>query len=84
MSSHPPPISPCAGGLGEAPVPQWGVWGEAPQTWFFQTTIAVRLSHSVLLPNEEFNEPLQALENAEVEKERVIRLNATWYQCHAT
>ncbi len=35
---------PCAGGLGEALVPQWGVWGEAPQTWFLQKMTIFRLS----------------------------------------
>jgi D-glycero-D-manno-heptose 1,7-bisphosphate phosphatase len=30
-ASLPPLPNPFGGGLGEAPVPQWGVWGEAPQ-----------------------------------------------------
>jgi hypothetical protein len=29
------PAKPCAGGLGEAPVPQWGVWGEIPPILVF-------------------------------------------------
>ena len=41
------PINPCAGGLGEALVPQWGVWGEPPNlgfSKFFQSTTKFPLS----------------------------------------
>ncbi len=37
-------------------------------------------AHTELLSNVQFNEPLQTLRTLRQEKERVIPLNATWYQ----
>ncbi|HEY9727743.1 MAG TPA: hypothetical protein V6D50_14940 [Chroococcales cyanobacterium] len=47
------PTNPCAGGVGEALVPHWGVWGAtSPKSGFFQGTIAFQLVPFTLIQGQ--------------------------------